>query len=272
MNTSQSGVSGNSRIVNALLVLNVLFVFLLILFPIVVIVLASFSPTLELKFPPKALSLHWYYQFFGEADMVQGFIWSLVVALASTALSVLFGTTAAVALVRFRFPFKGAITAFLLSPMVFPGLILGVALLLAFQTFGVPIIARLVLAHTLLGIPFVIRSVVSSLELFDTAIEEAACIHGASRLRAFMTVTLPSIQGGIVAGAVFAFVVSFGEINATLFLTGPGIATLPVHIFSQIQFGAEQVIVAAASTLQMALVIFLVLLLERLGLSLTPSR
>ncbi|CDX42780.1 Putative ABC spermidine/putrescine transporter permease protein (fragment) [Mesorhizobium sp. SOD10] len=82
-----------------------------------------------------------------------------------------------------------------------------------------------------------------------------------------MLVTLPSIQNGDAAGAIFAFVVSFEELNATLFLVGPGLATLPIHVFSQIQFGAEQVVVAAASTVQMALVIVVIFALEKIGLS-----
>ncbi|MET3523999.1 ABC transporter permease [Mesorhizobium abyssinicae] len=177
-------------------------------------------------------------------------------------LSIVLGTLAAVALTRFRLPYKSTIEAFLLSPLVFPGLILGVALLLSSQMVGMPIVLRLVLAHRLLGIPFVMRSVLSSLNLFDIAIEDAACVHRASRFRTFMLVT-PSTQNGVAAGAIFAFVVSFGEVNATLFLVGPGLATLPIHVFSQIQFGAEQVVVAAASTVRMALVIVLILRSKR---------
>lgn len=251
----------------------VVLVYALILAPIVVIVVSSFSPSMALQFPPKALSLRWYREFFDHEQMVSGFTMSLIVAVIASAIAVVLGTAAALAFVRYRFPLKEALGALLLSPLVFPGLILGVALLLSFQFVGVPIFARLVLAHTLLGIPFVMRSVVAGLEMFDIAIEEAARIHGASPWRAFRLATLPSIQGSVVAGAVFAFVVSFGEINATLFLIGPGTTTLPVEIFSQIQFGAEQVIVASASTLQMVLVVALVLILEKVfGLSLAVDK
>lgn len=245
-----------------------------ILLPIVVIIISSFNPSSALTFPPQGLSLRWYFEFFNTQDMVSGFVWSLVIAVIAAIASVLLGTLAAIALARGRFPFKGAINAFLLTPLIFPGLILGIALLLYFQMMHVPLLARIAAAHILLGVPFVVRSVLSSLDLFDIRIEEAAIIHGASPVRAFFKVTLPSIQPGIVAGAVFAFVVSFGEVNATLFLTGPGLSTLPVQIYSQIQYGSEQVIVAAASTLQMGLVVALIVVLEKvLGLSITtPSR
>ena len=251
----------------------VVIVYALILAPILVIVIASFNPSPALHFPPPSLSLHWYWEFFANDQMTAGFVTSLVVATVASAFAVVLGTMAALAFVRHRFPLKGLLGAMLLSPLVFPGLILGVALLLSFQFVGIPIMARLVLAHTLLGVPFVMRSVIAGLEMFDIAIEEAAQIHGATPWQAFRRATLPSIQGSVVAGAVFAFVVSFGEVNATLFLIGPGVSTLPVEIFSQIQFGAEQVIVASASTLQMVLVVVLVLVLERVfGLSLTVGK
>ncbi|WP_454917717.1 ABC transporter permease [Xanthobacter sediminis] len=243
-----------------------------ILLPIVVIIISSFNPSSALTFPPSRVSLRWYFEFFDTADMVSGFVWSVVIAVISAFVAVVLGTLAAVALSRGRLPFKGAINALLLTPLIFPGLILGVALLLYFQTMHVPLLVRITAAHILLGVPFVIRSVISSLDLFDIRIEEAAIIHGASPVRAFMKATLPSIQPGIVAGAVFAFVVSFGEVNATLFLTGPGLSTLPIQIYSQIQYGSEQVIVAAASTLQMGLVVVLIVVLEKVfGLSVTTA-
>jgi putative spermidine/putrescine transport system permease protein len=262
-----------SRVQAWVLLAVVILVYVLILAPIVVIVIASFNPSPALHFPPASLSLRWYWQFFSNDQMTSGFMTSLMIAAVAAAAATVLGTMAGLAFVRFSFPLKGLLGAVLLSPLVFPGLILGVALLLCFQFVGLPILLRLVFAHTLLGVPFVMRSVIAGLEMFDFAIEEAARIHGATPWQAFSRAVLPSIQGSVVAGAVFAFVVSFGEVNATLFLVGPGTTTLPVEIFSQIQFGAEQVIVASASTLQMALVVVLVLALQKLlGLSLTGGR
>lgn len=257
-----------SAIVGAVTIMS----YCIILLPILVIIVSSFNPSSALYFPPKALSLRWYTEFFATDDMVDGLKWSIVIAILASAVSVVIGTMAAVALVRSRLPFKGVINSILLTPLIFPGLILGVALLLYFQMLNMPLLLRVMSAHILLGIPFVVRSVMSSLDLFDVRIEEAAIIHGASPVRAFFKVTLPSIQPGIVAGAIFAFVVSFGEINATLFLSGPGLSTLPVQIYSQIQYGTEQVVVAAASTVQMGLVVVLVIVLEKVfGLSVTSN-
>jgi putative spermidine/putrescine transport system permease protein len=248
------------------------FAYAIILLPILVIVVSSFNPSSALTFPPNGLSLKWYKEFFANDDMVNSLIWSITIAMVSSVAAVLLGTIAAVALIRGDFPLKGAINAVLLTPLIFPGLILGVALLIYFQNLNAPLVVRVLSAHILLGIPFVVRSVISSLDLFDIRIEEAAIIHGASPIKAFLLVTLPSIQPGIVAGAVFAFVVSFGEVNASLFLTGPGLSTLPIQIYSQIQYGSEQVIVAAAATIQMGLVVVLIFVLERIfGLSVTTA-
>jgi putative spermidine/putrescine transport system permease protein len=244
----------------------------IILAPIAVIIVSSFNPSPALTFPPSSLSLKWYREFFATDDLVNALIWSVVIAIVSSGAAVILGTAAAVALIRGRFRFKGIVNAVLLTPLIFPGLILGVALLLYFQHLDMPLAVRVVSAHILLGVPFVVRSVMSSLDLFDIRIEEAAVIHGASPVKAFLLVTLPSIQPGIVAGAIFAFVVSFGEVNASLFLTGPGLSTLPIQIYSQIQYGSEQVVVAAAATIQMGLVVVLIFVLERVfGLSLTTA-
>ena len=258
------------RVSTALLWLAVFVAYAIILLPIAVIIVSSFNPSSALSFPPKAISLRWYREFLAAADMVNGLFWSVTIAVVSAVIAVVIGTLGAIALVRGTFPLKRAINALLLSPLIVPGLILGVALLLYFQVLDLTPVVRVTAAHVLIGIPFALRAVLSSLDLFDIRIEEAAIIHGASPVRAFLKVTLPSIQPGIVAGAIFAFVASFGEINATLFLTGPGLSTLPVQIYSQIQYGSEQVVVAAASTVQMSLVVVMIIVLEKVfGLSLT---
>jgi putative spermidine/putrescine transport system permease protein len=106
--------------------------------------------------------------------------------------------------------------------------------------------------------------VLTSLQSFDFALEEAAQSLGAGPLRSFVRVTLPVIWPGLVSGWFFAFIVSFGELNTALFLTGPGRTTLPIEIFAYLQFQGSQLVIAAASTLQVALIVVLVLVIERL--------
>lgn len=239
------------------------FTFLLILGPIAVVVVAAFSPGELFAFPPPGLSLRWFREFFALPEMRAAFARSLEVALTAATCSTVLGTLGAVILARRRGPLVAGLNALFLAPLVFPTIIIGVALLLFYKTIGMPIAPGLILAHVLIGTPYAIRAVLTTLQGFDVALEEAAQSLGASPLRAFFLVTLPLIWPGVLSGGLFAFIVSFGELNTALFLTGPGFTTLPIEIFSYLQFQGSQLVVAAASTLQIALIVALVVALER---------
>ncbi len=242
--------------------------FLLILGPIAVVAVVSFSPTDLFAFPPHGLSLRWYREFFALESMRAAFVLSLEIAAASSVAATGLGTLAALFLARRRGVVASLLNSLFLSPLVFPTIIVGVALLLFYRTVGMPILPGLVLAHVLIGTPYCIRSVLASLQGFDVSLEEAGQSLGAGPLTTFCLVTLPLIRPGLLCGWLFAFIVSFGELNTALFLTGPGVTTLPIEIFSYLQFQGSQLVVAAASTLQIGLVVVLVLTIERLvGLS-----
>jgi putative spermidine/putrescine transport system permease protein len=115
----------------------------------------------------------------------------------------------------------------------------------------------------IIALPFVVRSVTAGLAGIDPKLEEAARNLGATRFQAFRLVAVPLLQSSIVSGAVFAFIVSFSDINLALFLSGPGTTTLPVQIFSQLQFQDDPTI-AAASTLQVVLVAVLLYGMQKL--------
>jgi putative spermidine/putrescine transport system permease protein len=152
--------------------------------------------------------------------------------------------------------------ALMIAPLVFPAIILGLALLLIYRTIHMPVTLGLFVAHIVVCLPYAFRAVLTSLQSFDTTLEEAGQSLGASPLKAFLRVTLPIIWPGVLAGWLFAFVVSFGELNAALFLTGPGVVTLPIEIFNYLQFQGNQLVVAAASALQV-LVIAIVLIVAQ---------
>ncbi len=151
-----------------------------------------------------------------------------------------------------------------MAPLVFPALILGLALLILYRTIGVPVLPGLFVAHVVVCLPYAFRSVLTSLQSFDMHLEEAAAALGAPPLRTFYRITLPIIWPGLLSGFIFAFVVSFGELNTALFLTGPGITTLPIEIFSYLQFQGNQLVVAAASALQILVILLLLVIAERL--------
>jgi putative spermidine/putrescine transport system permease protein len=196
--------------------------------------------------------------------MRAAYLLSLEVAMTASILATILGTLASLFLARRRGAVAGALNALFLSPLVFPTIIVGVALLLFYRRVGMPILPGLILAHVLIGTPYCIRSILTSLQAFDVSLEEAGQSLGASPVRTFLLITLPLIRPGLLCGWLFAFIVSFGELNTALFLTGPGVTTLPIEIFAYLQFQGSQLVIAAASTLQICLVIVLVLAIERL--------
>jgi putative spermidine/putrescine transport system permease protein len=228
-----------------------LVLFYLIL-PILVVVPLSFSSASYLSFPPPGFSLRWYRNFFTRPDWLSSAWLSLWVGLAVTVLATTLGTPAAVALVRGRFVGKGLVNAFILSPLIVPGIIVAIGIYFFYARLGIvgsPI--ALVLAHTCLAVPFVVINVSATLYGFDEALEYAAMSLGASRWGAFRQVTLPLIGPGVVAGALFAFVTSFDELIVALFVSGTTAVTLPRRMWEGIRFEIDPTI-AAVSTILIA--------------------
>jgi putative spermidine/putrescine transport system permease protein len=242
--------------------------FALILVPIAIVVVAAFSPRDYFDFPPPGLSGRWFVEFFRLENMRNAFLLSIELALLSATLATALGTLGALFLARRRGMVAALLQALFLAPLVFPTIILGVALLLMYKTIGMPVFSGLLLAHALVGMPYGFRTVLASAQALDPSLEEAGQSLGAGPVRTLFLLTLPLIWQGVLSGWLFAFIVSFGELNAALFLTGPGLTTLPIEIFSYLQFQGSQLVIAAASTLQIALIVALVAVIERfVGLS-----
>jgi len=238
--------------------------FLLILAPIAIVVVAAFSPTDYFQFPPPGLSLRWFVEFFRLDNMRNAFTLSLELALFSATIATVLGTMAALFLARRRGVMAGLLQWLFLAPLVFPTIILGLALLLLYKTLGVPVFPGLLLAHCVIGMPYCFRTVLASVQALDPALEEAGQSLGAGPINTLFLVTLPLIWQGVLAGWLFAFIVSFGELNTALFLSGPGLTTLPIEIFSYLQFQGSQLVIAAASTVQIALIVLMVAGIERI--------
>ena len=237
--------------------------FTLVVVPILMVVVAAFSPSDFFQFPPPGFSVRWFVEFFGLDTMRSAFALSIELALASATVATILGTLAALFLARRRGALAGVLHSLFLAPLVFPTIILGVALLLLYKTIGMPVLPGLLLAHCVVGMPYGFRTVLASAQALDPALEEAGQSLGAGPLRTLLLVTLPLIWPGVLAGWLFAFIVSFGELNTALFLTGPGMTTLPIEVFSYLQFEGSQIVIAAASTVQIALIVVLVAVVER---------
>ena len=238
--------------------------FALIIIPIAIVVITAFSPLDYFEFPPRSLSLRWFIEFFRLENMRNAFVLSLELAVLAATLATIFGTMGALFLARRRGFMAGLLQSLFLTPLVFPTIILGVALLLLYKTIGMPVFPGLLLAHCIIGVPYGFRTVLASAQALDPALEEAGQSLGAGPLRTLFVITLPLVWQGVVSGWLFAFIVSFGELNTALFLTGPGLTTLPIEIFSYLQFQGSQLVIAAASTLQVALIIVMVAVIERI--------
>jgi putative spermidine/putrescine transport system permease protein len=243
--------------------------YLLVLGPIVIVLITAFSPTDFFVFPPPGLSLRWFAAFFNTDSLRDAFLRSIQIALTSAFLATILGSMAALFVARRKGFLASLLQTLFLAPLIFPAIVLGLALLLFFKLIGgMPEFIGLVLAHSILGMPFVIRAVSASLLAVDPVLEEASQSLRAGPLRTFGLITLPLIWPGILSGAMFAFILSFGELNTALFLTGPGVTTLPIEIFSYLQFQGGQLVIAAASAVQVGMIAVMVVILERLvGLS-----
>jgi putative spermidine/putrescine transport system permease protein len=221
-----------------------------LLLPVAVVVLASFSRTSYLTVPPRGVTLRWFGAVLADPQYVRAIIFSLGLAAVATLGALAAGVAASYALVRRRLPGGALVSALLNAPLVFPGVVVGVALLQGYALVRMNgTFAGLGLAHMVITVPYVVRAVMASLQGIDPEIEGAARVLGASRPVAFFTVTLPLIRPGIAAGALFSFIVSFDNVPVSIFLLGAGQMTLPVKIFTAIEYGVDPSIAAISTML-----------------------
>lgn len=211
--------------------------------PILTMITMSFGSSGTLEFPPRDFSLHWYraaWQTFvtGDAGSAQSMgaalTTSLVVAIATMLVATAVSVPAAYALSRYRFRGKTLVEQLVALPVVYPLVMLGLALLLVFNALPVELgFVRLVVAHVILTLPFTVKNCVASVASIGSEFEEAACLMGASPRRAFVDVVLPLMRPGVLAGMLFAFIVSFNEFTVTFFLYSVDTMTLPVWLYSR---------------------------------------
>lgn len=226
-----------------------LILFFLIL-PTLLVFPMSVGTASYIEFPPRGLTLKWYLAYLNDPDWMAATFFSLRIAAATTVTATVFGTLAAIALVRGNLPGKAAIQALTLSPMVVPHVVIAIALYLVFAplhlTGNFP---GFLIAHTMLAVPYVVITVTAALQRFDPSLELAALNCGASRQRAFFSVVLPNIAPGIAAGGVFAFLASFDEATVAVFLSGVGGKTITRKMFEDIDYNLTPVIAAVSVVL-----------------------
>lgn len=260
-----------NRLLSILLSIFVGLVFVFLLLPIVSVVISSFSSSAVLAFPPRGFTLRWYGEI--SADYISALKNSLVVASGTAVLACLIGTPTALAIVRGKLPGKEFFSAALLSPMMVSTLVIAVAAFqfstLIWSVSGISLagsIVGLILAQSAFTIPLVIRAVFAGHAHFDASLEEAANSLGATPLQTFIYITLPLLIPGIVSGTIFAFVMSFDDVAVALFMGGGSAMTLPVKIYTSIEYNFDTDIMAISSLVVLGSLI-LMLVLDRLGWS-----
>ena len=225
-------------------------VLLFLLLPIFVIVPLSFSSGSFLSYPLPGWSLQWYQELIHSPEWARAARNSFIVAPLATLLATTLGTLAAVGLARTNFVGKGVLTSLLISPMVVPIVVVGVATYLVFARLGLAeTYTGLILVHAALGAPFVVTTVLATLQGFNHNLVKASLSLGAGPVQTFFKITLPVIAPGVISGALFAFATSFDEVVVTLFLAGADQSTLPRQMFNGIRENISPTIAAVATLL-----------------------
>lgn len=233
---------------------------LILILPLIPIVPMSFTRTNVVAFPPPSWGLHAYAALFAAPDWGAALLVSLRVAALAAIFAVLAAVGAAVGLSRLRFPGKEAVTVLMLVPLALPVVVLGLADFQFFARLGLNgSVLGIALAHAVIAVPYVFVTVRAALTRLDTRLVSAATSLGAGSLSILRWVYLPAIGPALAAGALLAFVVSFEEVVVALFLSGPSAITLPVKLFTELQYNLSPVIMAV-STIILAAVLVLVLL------------
>jgi len=242
----------------------VLFVGVLIftIAPLAIVIVNSFNASSYSLWPPQGFSTKWYSIVLNYQPFRDGFRISVLLGLGATAVSLIVGSMAAFALVRYRVPGRNLIQTAYFAPLTVPRVAIGFALFSIFiatqsQLYGT--LPGLIVAHTMLVLPFVTTIFVANLGAINPVYEEAAQDLGASGLRVFWSITLPQMRTGFAVAALLAFMTSFDELETSIFLVRPEINTLPISMFFYLE-QQQTPALAALSTLLIGLALLLVLI------------
>ena len=243
-------------------------VYLFLMLPLIIVVGAALSDTTYLTFPPQGLSLRWFSNIFEISAFRRTIVTSLQIALLGTLIALLIGIPAAYALNRFRIELPKWLGTLFVLPILVPEIVFGFALLKSLTVgTGAPIFLSLLIGHTLIVLPYVVRVISASLASFDFSIEEAAISLGSAPVKTFFTIVLPNVRAGVIAAFILAFITSLNDVSVSLFLTGPGISTLPIQILAHVEQFFDPT-VASVSVLLMFLTVAVMAIVERtLGLT-----
>ena len=237
---------------------------LALVFPSVLVVITSFNASDFLTFPPQGWSLRWYTAMAKNWEVRQAAWLSLKVAALVVAIDLLLGVPAAFPLTRARFRGRDFLATFILSPLMLPGIVIGIGLLFFYMLLGLSLsFSLLVISHVVVTLPFIVSLTSARLTTLDPTHEEAALNLGASQIQKFIHIVLPQLWPGVAAGAAFAFLLSFDNFTVSLFTASDRLRPLPIVLFYLLRYDINP-LVGAVSSLEIVLALLVLLIGSRL--------
>ncbi len=230
--------------------------------PVLFLPLFSINDSIYIAFPLKDFTTKWYSQLFNNEPMFAALMNSVRVGAVTAVISTLLGVFAAKAVTRYRMPGRAPVVGFIMLPLVIPGIIFGVALLILMSRLGVPLsLYTVTLGHIIVCVPFAMATLIPRFEGFDKSIEEASADLGENMFGTFWRVTLPMVFPGIIASLLLCFTISFDEFIMAFFLSGTK-PTLPIFIWNQLRFPQKVPGVLALGTIILFVSFFVVFLAQ----------
>ena len=255
-----------SRLVRIGLRLATVVVLLFVYLPLLVIVLYAFNESRVQSWPIAQYSLKWFAQAAADTSVRQAFVNSIIAATGATAVALILGTMAALAVQRFAFFGKESITFLVVLPIALPGVVTGVALSNTFHTLGIDFgLMTVIVGHATFCVVIAYNNVLARLRRMSRSFEEASMDLGADTWQTFRHVSLPAMRTALLAGGLLAFALSFDEVIVTNFTAGPGIDTVPLWIFAAIQRPNLLPVVNVVATFLILLSVVPVYFAQRLG-------
>lgn len=247
------------RLARATMWLAALFTVVFLMTPLLVTVAVSFGSSSVFTLPPPDWSLRWFQKLANTRGLVPSLLTSLQVAAFATVVALALGTLCAIALVRGRFPGREAIATFLVSPLMLPGLVIGIAMLQGFKVAGLrETYTSLLLAHVVITLPYVVRTVFAALSLFDFSLIDAARTLGCSYPAALMRVMVPALGPAFLTSGMFAFLASMDNYPISIFFTDAWTKTLPIQMLQYVEENPDPTIAAISAGLVLLAILALI--------------
>ncbi len=240
-------------------------VLLFLLVPLLLMIVTAFNSSSAVSFHIKGITLKWFIKALSSKSFMKALKLSFNISIIATIISLFIGIPVAYGL--WKYP-KKWLKDFFLSSTFIPTMVISYALFnLLILQLKLQLFTSLVIAHLIVTLPYIIRIISASLSQFDQSIEEVSWTLGMNKFTTFITIIIPNIKGGIISSFILAFINSFNNYPISMFLTGPGINTLPIAILDFVEYNYDPT-VSAISVLLMAMTLIIMLIVEKtLGLN-----